>query len=565
MIDGSGQTAIQLSIYIKRCSFNLLHCSKANCQLPTINCQLYLQLRMNELSNPPNKYFWLLFGLTAFIIWFRLGATPIYILDEAKNAQCAREMLLRHNWIVPTFNGELRADKPVLHYWFMMTAYKILGVHEWTARLFATFMGLATIFFTWFFTKKWFDRPTAFFAAVFLCCSTQFLFEFRLSVPDPFLIFFTTLGLFSMYSYITTLKWKWIITAGIALGFAALAKGPVALALPGLISLCFMFFQKKWKALFNIKIIVAAILFLSVTAPWYISVHVATAGAWTKGFFFEHNLNRFSSTMEGHGGPFIITPFIVFIGLLPGSIFVFPSLKRKYLLWQQPFTQFAAIVALVYIVFFSISKTKLPNYPMPCYPFIAIIIANWTAKFSSERKPIPLYAIITLLIIGVLLPIIGYFALNQEVATHNLAPLALWIIILPFGLLIILFTRKKIFPKILLSIVFLYLLFNFLFIDVLYPIIYNKNPVTLSMPLIDTNMKVVAFQDYNPAFNFYLPSNVQIVNNIDSLGILLKKQNLAILTREDRIPYFDTATFKINIIAHDIFENPTSVVIYLKK
>src|ERR1700710_423249 len=104
---------------------------------------------MNQLSNPPNKIFWLLFSITAFILWFRLGATPIYILDEAKNAQCAREMLMRHNWIVPTFNGELRTDKPALHYWFMMLAYKTFGVHEWTARFFATIMGLSTIFVTW--------------------------------------------------------------------------------------------------------------------------------------------------------------------------------------------------------------------------------------------------------------------------------------------------------------------------------------------------------------------------------------------------------------------------------
>ena len=317
---------------------------------------------MKQLSNPPDKYFWLLFGLTAFIIWFRLGATPIYILDEAKNAQCAREMLLRHNWIVPTFNGELRTDKPALHYWFMILAFKTFGVHEWTARLFATIMGLSTIFITWFFTKKWFDKATALFTAIFLCCSTQFLFEFRLSVPDPFLIFFTTLGLFALYGYFATLQWKWIITAAVSLALAALAKGPVALALPGLTTLCFVFFQKKWKSLLSLKILVAAILFLCVAAPWYLAVHNATNGAWTKGFFFEHNLNRFSSTMEGHGGPFIITPLIVFIGLLPGSIFIFSALKKKYALWQQPYTQFAAIVSLVYIVFFSISKTKLPNY-----------------------------------------------------------------------------------------------------------------------------------------------------------------------------------------------------------
>lgn len=520
---------------------------------------------MNQFSNPPNRYFWFLFSLTAFIIWFRLGATPIYILDEAKNAQCAREMLLRNDWVVPTFNGELRTDKPVLHYWFMMMAYKTFGVQEWTARLFASMMGLLTIFITWFFTKKWFNKSTALFASIFLCCSAQFLFEFRLSVPDPFLIFFTTLGLFGLYGYLTTLQWKWIAVASAALGLAALAKGPVALALPGLTTICFVIFQKKWKALFSIKIVFAGLLFLCITAPWYIAVDRATSGAWTKGFFFEHNLNRFSSTMEGHGGPFIITPLIVFIGLLPGSIFIFSALKRKYLLWQQPFTQLAATVALVYVIFFSISQTKLPNYPMPCYPFVAIVLANFAAKFLDERKPVPLYASITLFIIGLLLPIVGYLALWHEAATHHLALLALWIVILPLGLFGIVVVRKKTFEKMIPSIIFLYAIFNFLFIDFLYPIIYKQNPVTLSMPMINTATKVVAFEDYNPAYNFYLPNNVEVIKNVDSLEILSKKQNLIILTRKDKLNMLDTAAYKILIMAHDIFENPTSVVLTSKK
>src|SRR5215471_19925044 len=75
-----------------------------------------------------HSYFWFLFILLAFLLLFRLSATPIYILDEAKNSECAREMMERDNWIVPVFNGALRIDKPPLHYFFMIAAYKIFGV-----------------------------------------------------------------------------------------------------------------------------------------------------------------------------------------------------------------------------------------------------------------------------------------------------------------------------------------------------------------------------------------------------------------------------------------------------
>ncbi len=88
-----------------------------------------------------------------FILLFRLGAAPIYILDEAKNAQCAREMLQKQDFIVPTFNGELRTDKPVLHYYFMMAAYSIFGVNEFAARFFSVILGCLTVLLTYFFTS----------------------------------------------------------------------------------------------------------------------------------------------------------------------------------------------------------------------------------------------------------------------------------------------------------------------------------------------------------------------------------------------------------------------------
>jgi 4-amino-4-deoxy-L-arabinose transferase-like glycosyltransferase len=46
------------------------------------------------------------------LISSNIGGLYIYALDEAKNSVCAREMLERGDLIVPTFNHELRTDKP---------------------------------------------------------------------------------------------------------------------------------------------------------------------------------------------------------------------------------------------------------------------------------------------------------------------------------------------------------------------------------------------------------------------------------------------------------------------
>src|SRR5574337_795178 len=64
----------------------------------------------------PAKYhptiflFVLLLILACILLFTNLTAPPIYIVDEARNAQCAKEMMQHHNWIIPTFNGQLRPE-----------------------------------------------------------------------------------------------------------------------------------------------------------------------------------------------------------------------------------------------------------------------------------------------------------------------------------------------------------------------------------------------------------------------------------------------------------------------
>jgi len=60
----------------------------------------------------------ILFFLSLTLLLLNLDKPMIYILDEAKNAECAREMLVSGNYVVPYFNGQLRTDKPPLHYFF---------------------------------------------------------------------------------------------------------------------------------------------------------------------------------------------------------------------------------------------------------------------------------------------------------------------------------------------------------------------------------------------------------------------------------------------------------------
>ena len=65
-------------------------------------------------------------ALTAFA---NIGGLDVYALDEAKNAEAARAMYVSGDYVVPMYNGELRTDKPPLHYYFMVAGYSIFGIN----------------------------------------------------------------------------------------------------------------------------------------------------------------------------------------------------------------------------------------------------------------------------------------------------------------------------------------------------------------------------------------------------------------------------------------------------
>ena len=77
-----------------------------------------------------DKKWWLVFALSLISLGANFWGFPIYILDEAKNSACAMEMMQRGDWVVPTFNGVLRTDKPPLHYFFMISAFEMFGISD---------------------------------------------------------------------------------------------------------------------------------------------------------------------------------------------------------------------------------------------------------------------------------------------------------------------------------------------------------------------------------------------------------------------------------------------------
>lgn len=417
----------------------------------------------------------LLIVLAAILVFFtNLGGADLFDEDEPKNAACGQEMLARGDWTVPTFNQDLRTDKPILLYWLMLSAYHTFGVNEFAARFWSAALAVGTALVVYHLGRKLYDAQVGFWAAIILATSVNYDVVARASTPDSTFIFFCTLTLLAYTSFglkrsgASADDWRTLLPASwigflpiyAAMGLAVLAKGPAGVVLPGTAIGLFLLIaaarpeaaelddtwrgriSRVWRhlrAIFAPKNVASVFWAMrpflalavvgAIALPWYVAVGVETRGAWLAGFLGKHNVGRFVSSMEGHRGPIFYYVIVIAIGFFPWSVFLLPAYRR----WRARLSEaasastaasdiFAACWAGFYIAFFSLAGTKLPNYVLPSYPALALLTAAMVVDWLREPETIPRiqaalsFGTIAAVGIGLViaLPIVSYFLLPGE-------------------------------------------------------------------------------------------------------------------------------------------------------
>lgn len=383
--------------------------------------------------------FWIVFTIASLVSLTHLGTARLWDRDEPRNAQCAREMYAAGEWVVPTFDGELRTHKPALLYWCQIAAYHALGVNEWAARLPSALAGIATALLVWWSTRRFAAADVAAYSGVALATMLLFVMAARAATPDALLVLSITLAiaLFTRFAWqpdsdadlesglrrghAVWPRWhQWALIYA-ACGLAVLAKGPVGLLLPiavmGLTTLWVhaaeeVSFQTKrvgrrseaasrfgrtlcwlwdWTGQtirygWRMRPLTAVAMVLLVAGPWYVAVGWATEGRWLREFFLTHNISRAVSPMEGHSGPPLLFYLAALLaGTFPWSCFAIPiglAVRSQTRDGGRLHPLFALAMAWigVFVVAFSLASTKLPSYITPCYPGAAMLSGWFVAR-----------------------------------------------------------------------------------------------------------------------------------------------------------------------------------------
>src|SRR5579864_6377941 len=346
---------------------------------------------MFQACNNRSGHYALLLAAGSALFLLNLGGATLWDLDEGRNSTCSAAMYESGDLIKPTFNGDLRVDKPALLYWLQVAGYRLFGVNEFAARLPSACAALLTLLLCYELGRRLFTPLSGLLGGLVVASTPMLCAAARFANPDALLNFCTVLTLYFFWRGLPNPGWFWFVSSGIGTGLGVLAKGPVGLVLPLCVIFLFLFWDRKLRLLPDWRLFPGVLAFCLVALPWYIMVGLETKGEFLRGFFLNHNYQRFLSTMERHDGSLLYYPVILLVGMAPWSIFLamafwyggWSVVKNPWSRLRNAWTaaadqdsgkedggsrmataagyRFLFCWIAVYLVFFSLSATKLPN------------------------------------------------------------------------------------------------------------------------------------------------------------------------------------------------------------
>ena len=319
-----------------------------------------------------------------------LGSYPLLEPDEGRNVEVAREMARSGDYVLPHLDGLPYLDKPATYFAAVALSLKVLGETEGAARVPSLLFTLGTVLLVWRLGRRMGPPGTGEIAAVALATMPLVLGFSRTVIFDSALAFLETLALVAAWHGFTDERTRraWFALAWAAIGLGLITKGPVAVIVPLLIVAVFgLASGTRLRPFFSVR----AWPWLLVTAlPWFVAVSVRRPDFPAYALVYE-SLKRVATRTAGRTGPIWYFIPVLLAGSFP---WIGPAIAAAVRGWTRRARRrddagraavFVAAWALVPLVFFSLSQSKLPGYYLPALPGVALAAALLLAEAVRDE------------------------------------------------------------------------------------------------------------------------------------------------------------------------------------
>ena len=329
-----------------------------------------------------------------------LGSGTLWDNSETAYGEVAREILLTHDWVVMHLNGLPWYVQPPLYFWIGALFAKMLGVGTLAFRLPSALATIAMGAATGYAVTRQAGIRAGLYAAVILSTCLMQAIVGRLAIMDALLDLAVALAIFWWFRALQSGRGAYFIFGWVALGFGFLAKGPVAPVTVALVLVPYALWNRRhaptrmpqWRAW-----LAGLALFLAIVTPWFLALAAHSGVRSVSELIGHYTFGRYTQTIENQSGPLwyylpvVILGFFPWIAFLPSSIAF--GVRRLRAADGEGDDERPAMLRLAFswivapLVFFSLAKTKLPNYIALEFPALALLVALYFEDaVVSERN-----------------------------------------------------------------------------------------------------------------------------------------------------------------------------------
>lgn len=351
------------------------------------------------MNNNYNKAFTIVCVIAVMLTVPFLGLTDFYSKGEPREAVVAYTMVEHGNWILPVNNGGDIPYKPPFFHWCIALFSLLQGhVSEFTSRLPSALALVAMSVGGFVFFAK---RKNANMALLATLLSLTAFEVHRAGINcrvDMVNTAFMVGALFLMFRWWERGKHTMPWLAILCMSGATLTKGPVGMLLPCAVMGVFMLTQREslWSTVWRLGL--TALLSLVLPLCWYYAAYLQGGDEFLR-LVKEENIDRLLGKMayESHENPFwynfvtLITGWLPYTLLFVFSLFVLPwkrfsksgfmqSVRRA-----EPMQVFVWLAFGLILFFYCIPKSKRSVYLLPCYPFMAWLMAQYVVWLVANR------------------------------------------------------------------------------------------------------------------------------------------------------------------------------------
>ncbi len=348
--------------------------------------------------------------------------------SEGRWAVIAREMMLSGDYFLPTINGVVYFDKPLLSYWAIIPFSLFSGVTEMSARLPGALAGVGTVALIFAIGRGLFGLTPGLYAGLVLLTTVMFGFWSRTASAE-------VLNVLAIWSMLWVLQGRGAgrpfhryLSFYLIAAVSSFCKGPLApaVAVTAVIAVSCVetiwdirqdgFGRTRMKAaeqfdwILSRKGILGAVCGLALFVL-LLFLPVIMTGSWEAvELMWRENVVRFLEPFD-HVEPFYIYFKHIPVFLIPWTFLAVGALIHMRRWGGGPERRWLATVTVAIFLFFTLSGSRRSYYILPLVPAFALIIGRSLAGFLEREREKGSPAMKASLVVTAFIPVIAGVAL----------------------------------------------------------------------------------------------------------------------------------------------------------